>query len=154
MIDIKKTSETLHDLVLVNNDRVEGYEKAWSQTDDSFAELKELFKEFADESRYYAEELHEKIKVLGSEDGIESTTIPGKIYRVWMDIKFMFTGSDSKAILESCEFGEDAIQKAYNEALEERKYMDADTIRMIEWQCRSLKDSHDLIKEYRDKLRA
>ena len=51
-------------------------------------------------------------------DDIEKgTTNSGKIYRAWMDVKAAFTGHDRKAILASCEFGEDAAQAAYKTAL-------------------------------------
>lgn len=33
-----------------------------------------------------------------------------------MYVKATFTGKDRKAILESCEYGEDQVQKAYEEA--------------------------------------
>lgn len=153
MISINKTAETLHDLILINNDRTEGYEKALTLLPDSDQELKEMFEEFAEESRFYVEDLHEMISLLGTEDGVESTTASGKIYRVWMDIKNAITGADRESILASCEFGEDAAQKEYSKALDNADFMDENTRAQIEWQKESLKISHDLIKTYRD-LRA
>jgi uncharacterized protein (TIGR02284 family) len=38
----------------------------------------------------------------------EGTTTSGKLFRVWMDIKSAMTGSDRKAIINSCEYGEEA----------------------------------------------
>ena len=67
-----------------------------------------------------------------------------------MDVKNTFTGGDRESILGSCEFGEDAAQKAYNEALETDAEMDADTRQLIMKQKNSLKSSHDIIKKYRD----
>jgi uncharacterized protein (TIGR02284 family) len=103
----------------------------------------------ADESRKYKRELEEKILSLGEETATD-TTVSGKIYRVWMDVKNVFTGSDRESILASCEFGEDAAQKAYNEALETDAEMDAETRQLIMEQKNSLKSSHDIIKKYRD----
>jgi hypothetical protein len=41
-----------------------------------------------------------------------------------MDVKVSFSGNDRQAILESCEFGEDAAQKAYKDAwLQTLKWM-------------------------------
>ncbi len=51
----------------------------------------------------------------------------------------LFTGSDRKSILESCEFGEDAAQKAYNEALESDADMDVETRQLIMKQKHLLK---------------
>ena len=145
----EKLVETLNDLVKINNDRIEGYEKAADQAKSYDLDLQAIFRKMANESREYKEELHEKIFALGGK--IETdTTISGKIYRGWMSVKNLFTGSDRKSILESCEFGEDAAQKAYNEALESDADMDVETRQLIMKQKHLLKKSHDIIKKYRD----
>ncbi|WP_431217653.1 PA2169 family four-helix-bundle protein [Puia sp. P3] len=41
----------------------------------------------------------------------------GSIHRAWLELKATFTGHGRHAILASCEYGEDAIQKAYESAL-------------------------------------
>jgi uncharacterized protein (TIGR02284 family) len=71
-----------------------------------------------------------------------------------MDVKATFTGHDRQAVLENCEFGEDAAQKAYKLALESDAEIDADTRQLITSQQSSLKTSHDLIKKYRDAHKA
>jgi uncharacterized protein (TIGR02284 family) len=93
--------------------------------------------------------LNQKIVTLG-EDASADTTVSGKIHRVWMDAKNLFNGSDRQSILSSCEFGEDAAQKAYNDALHTEAEMGAETRQLIMDQKDSLKNSHDLIKKYRD----
>jgi uncharacterized protein (TIGR02284 family) len=145
----EKLAETLNDLLRINNDRIEGYMRAAKETDDSDVDLQATFHKMADESRKYKRELEEKILSLGEETATD-TTVSGKIYRVWMDVKNVFTGSDRESILASCEFGEDAAQKAYNEALETDAEMDAETRQLIMEQKNSLKSSHDIIKKYRD----
>jgi len=142
-------TETLNDLVRINNDRIEGYEKAARQTKESDVDLHAIFLKMASESRNYVDELQEEIFNTGGEAS-KSTTVSGKIYRAWMSVKDMFTGSDRKSILESCEFGEDAAQKAYNEALQADAEIDADTRQLIMKQKNALKSSHDIIKKYRD----
>ena len=145
----EQLTETLNDLVRINNDRITGYEKASDETKDSDVDLQVTFNKMADESRTYVKELNEKLMSLGGEPSSDTTTA-GKIYRVWMDVKNTFTGADRESILDSCEFGEDAAQKAYNEALETDAEMDADTRQLIMKQKNSLKSSHDIIKKYRD----
>jgi uncharacterized protein (TIGR02284 family) len=44
-----------------------------------------------------------------------------RIYDIWMDLKDVFTGGDSQAILESCEYGEKAAQKCYADALNDQE---------------------------------
>jgi uncharacterized protein (TIGR02284 family) len=149
MTNNKQLTETLNDLVKINNDRIVGYEKAADQTKTSDVDLAMIFRKMANESRTYKQELEKKISTLGGE--IENdTTISGKIYRSWMSVKNLFTGSDRKSILESCEYGEDAAQKAYNDALESDTEIDADTRQLIMKQKTSLKSSHDIIRNYRD----
>ena len=122
----------LKDLIRINNDRIEGYEKAISYSKDIDADLHGTFSKMIDESRKLKEVLVSALRDEGdSMDDIESTTNSGKIYRVWMDVRSAFSGKDKKSVLDLCEFGEDAAQNAYQQALE-------------------LKKSHDLIKSYRD----
>lgn len=145
----EQLTETLNDLIKINNDRIVGYEKAADQTKTSDMDLQAIFLKMAKDSRIYAKELTNEVIELGGEP-VTDTTVSGKIYRVWMDVKNTFTGSDRESILESCEFGEDAAQKAYNEALHTNAEMDTETRQLIMDQKDSLMRSHDLIKKYRD----
>jgi len=141
-------TETLNDLIQINNDRIEGYEKAVEELKDGDLDLKSIFTRMADESRKYKSELTSTVLKHGG-DPADGSTLPGKIYRAWMDIKATFSGDDRKSALQSCEFGEDAAQKAYKEALKETE-LDAETRQLISTQQAALKDSHDLIKSLRD----
>ena len=100
-------------------------------------------------SRKYASELTQEVTRLGG-DPASDTTISGKVYRVWMDLKAAITGKDRESILGSCEYGEDVAQRAYEAALESDAYMSTDIRQLISTQKSDLKTSHDLIKKYRD----
>lgn len=141
--------EVLNDLIQINNDRVEGYKRAIKEADASDVDLKAIFQRMEDESRQYLAELNREVVKLGGEPA-SGTTVSGKIYRAWMDVKATFTGSDRLAVLENCEFGEDAAQKAYKEALESDEDLSLDLRQLISNQKASLKVSHDTIKRYRD----
>jgi uncharacterized protein (TIGR02284 family) len=145
----EKLTETLNDLIKINNDRVAGYEKAADETNTADIDLRAIFLKMANESREYVKELSDKITHLGGTVSTD-TTLSGKVYRVWMDVKNTFTGSDRQSVLESCEFGEDAAQKAYNDALHTDAEIDAETRQLIMDQKDSLKTSHDVIKKFRD----
>ncbi|HSN60735.1 MAG TPA: PA2169 family four-helix-bundle protein [Ferruginibacter sp.] len=149
MTNNENLTETLNDLVRINNDRVTGYDKAADQAKDIDIDLQAIFAKMASESHGYIRELDEAIVNLGGQPSRDST-FSGKIYRTWMDVKNTFTGSDRTSILASCEFGEDAAQTAYNDALETDAEMDATTRQLIMDQKNSLKNSHDIIKKYRD----
>ena len=143
-----ETIEILNDLVLIHNDRIEGYERALHEMEQVDADLKTLFLNMIDESRKNKSSIANEVQVLGG-DVENGTTNSGKIYRAWMDVKAVFTGHNRKTILSNCEAGEDAAQRAYNDAL------DTDDLpryirEMLIRQQASLKRSHDKIKDLRD----
>jgi uncharacterized protein (TIGR02284 family) len=139
----------LNDLIRINNDRIVGYEKAADEARDIDVDLRAIFSRMAEESRQYAAELTQEVVKFGG-DPATGTTNSGKIYRVWMDVKATFSGNSRQAVLENCEFGEDAAQKAYESALKSDVEMSADIRQLITNQKSSLKTSHDVIKKYRD----
>ncbi len=139
----------LNDLIKINNDRIEGYQRALEETKDTDIDLKAMFKKMADQSMKYVNELTQEVARLG-EDATTSTTISGKAYRVWMDLKAAVTGHSKKSVLENCEFGEDVAQKAYDAALESDSYMTTEIRQLIANQKSELKTSHDLVRNYRD----
>jgi uncharacterized protein (TIGR02284 family) len=142
------TVDILNDLVHINNDRIIGYERALKEATDDSADLKTLLTRFISESHQNKMELGTEIQALG-EDMDNDTTTSGKIYRAWMDVKAVFTGNDRKAILASCERGEDAAQSAYKEALADEE-LPAFLRETITRQKLTLRAAHDEIKALRD----
>jgi len=144
-----KVTEVLNDLIQINNDRIEGYKRAIKEADDSDVDLKAIFHRMEDESRQYLAELTREVVKAGGEPA-SGTTVSGKIYRAWMDVKATFTGSDRETLLSNCEYGEDAAQKAYQQALNTDETLSIDIRQLIANQKASLKISHDTIKKFRD----
>jgi len=142
--------EVLNDLIRINNDRIVGYERAIKETKDLDVDLRAMFEGMVRESQQYKQELVDKVRQMGGDNVEGSTTISGKIYRAWMDVKATFSGHSRKAVLENCEFGEDAAQRAYEAALASDADMDPQCRQLISNQQKALKNSHDLIKKYRD----
>ncbi len=149
----EKLTEVLNDLIRINNDRTKGYVTASDEAKSIDVDLQATFNKMADQSRKYAAALTAEVKRLGGE-AATGTTASGKIHRTWLDVKATFSGKDRQALLESCEFGEDAAQKAYKSALASDAEMSAETRNIITDQQSSLKTSHDLIKKYRDAQKA
>lgn len=145
----EKTAEVLNDLVRINNDRIEGYTKAENETKAGDSDLQSLFRQMAAESRSYVNDLSKYLSATGNNTS-DDTTVRGKIYRAWMDVKATFSGKDRKAILASCEYGEDAAQKAYDAALSSDAELPAEVRQLIMDQKQSLRKSHDQIKTLRD----
>lgn len=144
----KETIEILNDLIKINNDRIEGYSRAASEIKNVDFSLEPVFNRMANESRQYVSQLNSHVREMGGESE-SGTTVSGKLYRAWMDVKATFTGNDRAAILSSCEYGEDQAQKAYKQALENVD-IDSESRELISAQKLSLKESHDTIKELRD----
>ncbi|HLI94394.1 MAG TPA: PA2169 family four-helix-bundle protein [Puia sp.] len=115
-ITSKETASVLEDLIKINNDRIAGYEKALKDLKPEDSDLRMLFLKAIDQSRSIRTRLGTEIQTLGSSIPTD-TSASGSIHRAWLDVKATFTGHGRKAILSSCEFGEDAIQKAYETAL-------------------------------------
>lgn len=142
------SAEILNDLVEINNDRIQGYEKAIANLEDGNHDLKTLFLSMIAESKKYKMALSSELNVLKA-DTHQGTTTSGKIYRAWMDVKAALTGHDRKAVLENCEGGEDAAQKAYKDAANDEN-LAAHLKQLVLEQKASLKKSHDKIKQLRD----
>ena len=143
-----KAAESLNDLVQINNDRIEGYEKAIENLKAEDQDLKTVFVSMIDESRKCKMALSNELNVF-RKDTEEGSTTSGKLYRAWMDVKAVFTGHNRKSVLENCEFGEDAAQKAYKDASNEED-LPANLKSMILEQKAILRQSHDKIKLLRD----
>ena len=150
MEDNKKVVDVLNDLIKIHGDRIAGYEKAASKLENSEVMLKSLFYQISDESQEISNRLTDKVINLGGEPATD-TSVPGKIYRTWMDLRSTFTKDENSAAaaLEMCEFGEDAAQRAYLEAESESRNFPEEIQHMIKNQQHLLKMSHDLIRNQR-----
>jgi uncharacterized protein (TIGR02284 family) len=148
-----KIITVLDDLLQINHDRVDGYQKAIDELKPEDADLRTLFTRYTGQSREFSEELTREITRLGG-DPSKGTTNSGKIYRVWMDLKAAIKGKDRKTILENCEFGEDAAQKAYDTALNTDIEFEPSIRDLIVKQKASLKTGHDEVKRLRDTYKA
>jgi uncharacterized protein (TIGR02284 family) len=148
MENTNKTTQVLNDLIQINNDRIKGYERALKELKDEDDDLRALFTNFIDQSRQVKMALGKEVQVLG-EDMDTGTTASGKIYRAWMDMKALFSGHDRRTVLENCEFGEDAAQKAYKTALETED-LPSYLFALLTRQKAELKTAHDEVKALRD----
>ncbi len=142
--------EVLNDLVNINNDRINGYEHATKEIGDGHEDLKAIFTRLIGES-------HQNKLALGTEiqtyrKDIEDTNSgSGSLHRTWLDVKAFFTGHSERSVLEECEFGEDAIKKAYRTAIED-EHLPAYIKDILAEQEQKLLAAHDEIKALRDSV--
>ena len=140
----EKTIDVLNTLITINNDRIEGYETAAKETEEQ--DLKTQFAKFASTSHKCKSELVYEVNKLGGKPA-EGTKNTGKFFRVWMDVKAALTGKDRKAILDSCEYGEDIAKETYKKALDnDIENLNAEQQTMIKSQHSLLVADHDHVK--------
>jgi uncharacterized protein (TIGR02284 family) len=145
----EKSVEVLNDLIEINNDRVAGFEHAIKDLGEGDADLKAVFEKFAGDSRENVQELTSVVNRIGGE-AETGTSGSGSIHRAWIDVKATFTGHDRKSILDECERGEDAIKRAYQDALTDNEGLPADVQQVISSQQQKVIDGHNKIKALRD----
>jgi len=147
-METEKSIEALNTLIQINNDRIEGYETASKETDEH--DLKTMFAELAQTSHTCHRELVSEVNRLGGTP-TEGTKITGKFFRVWMDVKAALTGKNRKAILNSCEFGEDKAVETYSDVLkDDSEHLSAELQTIIRAQHVLIKADHDKVKSLRD----
>jgi uncharacterized protein (TIGR02284 family) len=146
----EKSIDVLNTLIEINNDRIEGYETASKETEES--DLKTLFASLIVTSKRCKAELTEEVERLGGE-ATEGTKVSGKFFRVWMDVKAALTGKDRKSILDSCEYGEDNAVETYEKALKnDDDDLGLEQRTLIAAQYELIKADHDEVKSLRDSL--
>lgn len=147
---ITPAAEVLNDLILMNNDRIKGYQKAMQNLRDKDEDLRILFMGIIGETQQSNEALSNEVQKLGV--AVEThTSVSGKLHLAWMGIKGTFTGKNRKALLAECERGEDALSSTYREALHESSTLSAAQWELIAAQANQMKVIHDQIKALRDR---
>lgn len=137
----------INDLIEINNDRVAGFEKVIADIEDQNIDLKTLFQSYAAQSRKNGQEL---ATFVNSPDDLETgNSVSGTLHRAWIDVKSLFGGDDRASILSEAERGEDAIKKAYKDALTGGN-LPAHAIQTVSSQATEINNAHDQIKALRD----
>jgi uncharacterized protein (TIGR02284 family) len=140
----KKTIEVLNSLIIINNYRIQGYKTASEETRENY--LKALFGQFCSTSLKCKQELVNAVNGLNGEVA-DVTLTSGIFYREWMDAKAALTCNDRKAILKSCELGEDIAISVYKNVLkDDLEYLNTGQQNLITNQISFLNADHNLIK--------
>lgn len=149
IVTTEKAEALVKELIVINNDRCEGYKTAAQETKDG--DLKPLFEKYSAQSAQFASELKRYISYEEA-PAADETKLSGKVYRAWMDVKSAVTASDRKAILSSCEFGEDVALKTYKDMLESDDSNDigSELHAVITNQRSEVQAAHNYIRSLRD----
>ncbi|MFN3756444.1 MAG: PA2169 family four-helix-bundle protein [Flavobacterium sp.] len=141
-----KTIETLNDLIVIFNDRVEGYTLAESETEEF--DLKALFSHFITTSHKCKQELEQEVTTMGGTVAT-GTSLSGVFFRVWKYIKKNLFGKDRRTILISCEFGESLVANAYTKILKnDSRSLNEKQLEMIQRQKSLLQTDQYYLKSF------
>lgn len=149
-METQKTATAINDLIIINNDRYEGYKTAAEETKE--ADLKSLFTNLSSQSRGFSNELSKYVPASEEAAKKDETKTTGKLFRMWMDFKAAITSHDRKAILSSCEFGEDKAKATYDDVLENIEGIPAAALDIIKRQRAEIQKGHDTVKSMRDSI--
>lgn len=105
---------TLDELLHFINDRVEGYKRAVSESQDP--QLRGYYKQLVSQSQQFATDLNTYLAREGGQRETR-TTLKGKLYRAFMEAQAAVTGHSEKSLLAFNIHGETWALKAYQEAL-------------------------------------
>jgi uncharacterized protein (TIGR02284 family) len=143
-MDNDKVIDVLNDLIetCIDADR---FEEAASNVKNP--ELNRLFMEIANARKGFANELKREVLMFGG-DPENAGSAGGAMHRAWMAVIGTLTGKSDHSILSEAERGEDSAVKAYEKALKEP--MPSSVHDLVDRQYRSVKNTHDRIRQMRD----
>jgi uncharacterized protein (TIGR02284 family) len=142
--------DVLNTLVDINNDRIQGYQRASDETEE--ADLKQMFARFISRSEECRGELAAEIERWGGVV-IESTKTRGKFFRIWMEVKVALLGNDRLTILDSCEYGEEMTVFTYERALKRNSdILTFEQEKLLITQHKRLKADYEKVKQMREEL--
>ena len=145
--NLHQTLHVLNDLIRIQIDRTAGYEKASSEQLTAEPELRSIFYRLSTESRSCINNLHAEVIRLGGAP-VTHKTISGKIYLYWLEGSNIFEGADAPDRIASCMAAESAIQKAYQQALDQP--LPADIFRLVEYQLWGIERALQTLTEQYD----
>lgn len=108
-------TNTLNELTLFINDRIEGYKTAARETRDP--DNQTYYQRLAERSAQFVRELNGFASAAGGEEQ-DRTTLKGRFYRGFLDARALVTARSEQSILDANIYGEEWALKAYREALE------------------------------------
>jgi uncharacterized protein (TIGR02284 family) len=145
--NLHQTLHVLDDLIRIQIDRTAGYEKASGEQLTAEPALRSIFYRLSTESRSCINNLHAEVIRLGGAP-VSHKTISGKIYLYWLEGKHSFEGVDAPDRMANCMAAESAIQKAYQQGLDQP--LPADIFRLVEYQLWAIERALQTLTEQYD----
>ncbi|MES2645625.1 MAG: DUF2383 domain-containing protein [Bacteroidota bacterium] len=145
----EKLIGVLNDLIRINNDRFEGYKNLLTSQVQLGKEQRLLVYNMADQSRAFTSDLiTEVIKLRTAENS--GASLSAGIYRQSMSFSSSFSGVTQNEILLACQHLEEAIQKAYYDAICMAIEVPDRILNLVNDQKREMKVASSMIKDSMD----
>lgn len=138
-------TDQLEYLIKINKERVEAYRRASNET--SISELKDTFKNMAEESQKNISDLVKEIQSHRQIPASHTSTLSYEIYNGWINVNPVFIKHDFIFLLNYCELTESAILNIYTEA--NVNLTNTFSGELTRRQEDALKSSLEVIKAYR-----
>ena len=136
--------DVLNDLIETCRDGQKGFEDAASHFENPA--IRAFLEEQSRIRGRFAEQIQQEVRQLGG-DPVSDGSATGAVRRAWMDLKSAVGGGD-KAILSSCEAGEDSAVTQYRSALQ--KMLPEPARSLVSQQYESIERTHERIRTLRD----
>lgn len=150
-MDINKTIEAFNSLIVINNDRLEGYRIASETIDDEYLQM--FFNGLSQTSYTCKKALVDEVKRLGGTPD-NGTRTSGKFFRAWMEIRAVLSRNDKRAILNLCAYGEEAALETYKKVLiQEVHEINSLEQNLLNQQYALLKIDYEKVNEMRNTFR-
>ena len=141
----EKSLDILRELIIINNDRYEGYRTASEELND--VSFKAIHAELSLQSTRFSAELRKLIPPNELAPENDETKFFGDFYSSWMSIKSALAENDNSAILLLCKFSEDIIQKTYDDYIIDVDIA-SEVSSLVKKQRKELDKSYDLLKAF------
>jgi len=141
----KQTIAKLQDLIRVNTDSADGFEKVAELTEEP--QLESLFRDLSKERRGFAEELKRFVEVT-DQSADDDGSFMAKIHRWWIDIRAKLMNKDPYDILAEAERGEDSVKRVYEDVLPEIAGSPVNDLLLKQYA--QVKRGHDRVRDLRD----
>jgi uncharacterized protein (TIGR02284 family) len=143
-----QTISALQDLIQANIDSRDGFRYAAQSVDN--LTLQSAFEEVADHRDGQADELAQYVAWNGEQPRRDGS-VAAAVHRTWMSVRELLSSDDLHAVLAEAERGEDAIRRAYENALQSTAGSAMNDV--VLHQYVAVKATHDRIRELRDECR-
>jgi len=140
----------LNTLIEINNDRIECYENASKETEES--DLKDMFWEFQKSSQKIKAALVKEVQKMGG-TSIKETKKNNVFLRIFREIRTYLTNKDRDDILSTCEYYDFVAVQNYNEVLNNYpEDLSTELQKMLVMQQSYIKADHDKVKYINDMI--